>query len=120
MSLPMRTRQKVFRPLPWLIRALSLMLIAACLVMGVIGVLLPVIPGVLFFFIAVLLCTRVSSRAFHLAHQNPWYRRQLDNWHRSNQLPVLTRVKLATLVAIRSLIDAVIGLGRMLAKRRTP
>lgn len=118
MRLPIRTRHKAFQPLPWFARALSLLLIAACLLMGVIGVLLPVIPGVLFFFLAVLLCTRVSSRAHRLAHENPWYRRQLDNWHRSQQLPLLPRVKLAVLVAIRSLVDLLIAGGKILVGRR--
>lgn len=121
MSLPSRTRYKTFQPLPLIVKAFSLILIAACLILGVIGVLLPVIPGVLFFFIAALLCTRVSSRAFHYAHRNAWYRRQLDSWHRSNQLPVFSRVKLATLVAIRSVVDVIIGAGKILGgKRRTP
>lgn len=118
MPLPNRSRHTSFQPLPWLGKALVLLLILVCLILGIIGVLLPVIPGVLFFFLAALLCTRVSRRAFHYAHQNGWYRRQLNSWHRSNQLPVLSRAKLAMLVAIRSLVDVVIGLGRLLAKRR--
>lgn len=117
----MPTRQKAYRPLPWMIKVLSLLLITICLILGVIGVLLPVIPGVLFFFIAALLCTRVSQRAHRYAHDNAWYRRQLDSWHRSSQLPMLARLKLAILLAIRSVADAVVGLSKMLARwRNTP
>lgn len=116
MHLP--TRYRDFRPLPWIAKVVSLLLIAVCLIMGVVGVLLPIIPGVLFFFIAALLCTRVSQRAYHYAHANAWYRRHLDSWHRSNRLPVLSRLKIAGLLAIRSVADAIVSLGKMLARWR--
>ncbi|HLT62984.1 MAG TPA: DUF454 family protein [Pseudohongiella sp.] len=105
--------EHAFRPLslPW--KIVALVFIAAFLVIGVAGLILPIIPGVLFLFLAALLATRVSSRVARYAHNHPWFRQHLHHWHASGKLSMSERAKLALLLTARSCIKAVQALWRM-------
>lgn len=92
-------------------------MIVACLIVGVLGLILPVIPGVLFLFLAALLLTRVSRRAFNLAHRQPWFREQLRTWQMSGGLSTGQRLRLSLLLTIRALADG-ITVGLRFIRRR--
>ena len=83
-------------------------MIVACLIVGVLGLILPVIPGVLFLFLAALLLTRVSRRAFNIAHRQPWFREQLRAWQLSGGMSVGQRLHLSLLLTLRALADGII------------
>ena len=70
-----------FRPLPLYARVIALVLIAGFILVGILGLILPIIPGVLFLFLAALLLTRVSRRASTYAHNQPWFRKQIGRAH---------------------------------------
>lgn len=108
-----------FRPMPLVWKMISLVLIAAFLLIGLAGLILPVIPGVLFLFLAALLATRVSRRAAHFAHQQPWFHQHLHQWQASGHLAMSERVKLAFLLTLRTCLRGLQSLGRfvMRAKR---
>lgn len=66
--------------------------VIALLVVGLLGLILPIIPGVLFLFLAALLLTRISSRAFNLAYRQPWFRAQLAEWRQSGDQSMLRKL----------------------------
>ncbi len=107
-----------FTPMPLVWKILSLVLIAAFLVIGVAGLILPVIPGVLFLFLAALLATRVSRRAARFAHQQPWFHHHLRQWQASGHLSIGERVKLAALITIRTCVRGLQSLWRLAARAR--
>ena len=108
-----------FRPMPWFARLLAMVAIVAFLVIGVLGLVLPVIPGVLFLFLAALLATRVSRRASDLAHRQPWFREQLRAWQSSDGLSTGHRLKLSFLVALRTLVSGIAKGARFLRQAWT-
>lgn len=101
-----------FRPLPLYAKVIALVLIAGFVVIGIIGILLPVIPGVLFLFLAALMATRVSRRASAAAHASPWFREQLRQWRASSHLSVGHKIKLSLLIVARAFVGTIrAGLG---------
>tara|TARA_B100000315_G_scaffold251279_1_gene285784 strand:- start:3067 stop:3339 length:273 start_codon:yes stop_codon:yes gene_type:complete len=65
-----------------------------CLLLAVIGFLIPVLPGFLFLIFAVVCFSAVSSRFARFLERHPaataWRRR----WHRGTHLPLRQRIKL--------------------------
>ncbi|MFT4886607.1 MAG: uncharacterized membrane protein YbaN (DUF454 family) [Pseudohongiellaceae bacterium] len=87
-------------------KTVLIMLIGACLVLGVIGLILPVLPGILFLFIGAMLLSKLSTRFAGLLKQSTWAQkwkrragsfRQLNNGH---------KLKLSFLMAAKSLVDS--------------
>ncbi|ALO45627.1 DUF454 family protein [Pseudohongiella spirulinae] len=96
-----------FRPLPLYAKIASIFIIGAFLVIGVIGLILPVIPGVLFLFLAVLLTTRVSRRASQAAHSSAWFRQHMHTWQTSSRLPLGRKLALSGLLLVKGMLSAV-------------
>ncbi len=93
--------------MPMLFKGACLLLVGLLTLIGLVGLILPIIPGVLFLFLAALLLAKVSSRFDALLHKNEnmrtWHRR----WDTSNALPLLQRVKLSLLLVARSVVTGV-------------
>jgi uncharacterized membrane protein YbaN (DUF454 family) len=98
-----------FRPLPLYAKIIASVLIAGFVLLGLIGLILPVIPGLLFLFLAVLLATRMSRRVSSVAHNHPWFREHLRTWRASGSLSASNRTKLAFLLTARTLLGIVRG-----------
>jgi Ca2+-transporting ATPase len=62
------------------IRALFITLAAVCLLLGIIGLIAPIIPGTLFLALAVLLLARGSERWRRWLHNRSWYVSLRDKW----------------------------------------
>lgn len=103
----MRLPAHPFRPMPLYARVIALVLIAGFLLLGLIGLILPIIPGLLFLFLAVLLLTRVSRRASNYAHSHPWFRRHLQWWRASHALSWPQRARLSLLLGARAALNGV-------------
>lgn len=97
----------VFRPLPLLTKIAFMVLISGFLLVGLLGLILPIIPGVLFLFLAVLLLTRVSRRAAVFAHRQPWFHSNMHHWQATSGLSVTQRLKLGMLISTRVVIKGV-------------
>lgn len=97
----------IFRPMPLVYKIICMVLIAGFLVIGLLGLILPVIPGVLFLFLAVLLMTRVSRRAATYAHSQPWFHQHMRQWQATGGLSVGQRVKLGFLMTARVIIKGI-------------
>ena len=97
-------------------RVLLLLLAAFLLLLGVIGLLLPIIPGIVFLGLAALVLARLSTRFADYLRHHPHYRRWHDLRRSSATLNWSQRCKLALLLGARSIVNtldgAVSGLGR--------
>ena len=91
--------ETVFTPMALPLKIVSLVLMVAFLVIGLAGLILPIIPGALFLFLAALLATRVSSRAAAWAHRLPWFRSYLLHWRTAGSGALF---KLTLLMALRN------------------
>ena len=59
------------RSIGWHVKILIAVLAVACLIVGLIGLVLPVIPGLVFLFAAILLLSRISPRLARWVKRKP-------------------------------------------------
>ncbi|MDP1930385.1 MAG: DUF454 family protein [Gammaproteobacteria bacterium] len=96
-----------FRPLPLGYKVIGIVLIACFLLIGLVGLILPIIPGLLFLFLAFYLLTRVSQRASAYAHSQPWISRHMRQMDAADKLTIGERVRLGLLVVARSAVNGI-------------
>ena len=110
----MKAFEEEVSEIPFFLKAAILVFVGLFLVIGLIGLILPIIPGILFLALAAWLMTKVSSRfAFHLENHPGWMR--LKNYWRSiSLLSVAQKVKLTVLLVVRSVVDGVANAIRFL------
>ncbi len=82
------------------LKHLSLFLIGwICVLLGILGVLLPVMPGTVFFILAALCFAESSPRFHHMLMQNPWIGPALQNWEQHHAIqPTLKRTILLIII----------------------
>lgn len=88
------------------LKAVLVVVIGVCLVLGVIGLILPVIPGILFLFIGAILLSKLSTRFASYLKQNTWaqkWQRRGDSFRKLNNAH---RLKLSFLMAAKSAVDS--------------
>lgn len=90
-----------------LFKGACLVLVGLLTLVGLAGLILPIIPGILFLFLAALLLAKVSSRFDTLLHRNKNMRAWRRRWNTSNSLPLLQRVKLSCLLVARAVVNGV-------------
>jgi uncharacterized membrane protein YbaN (DUF454 family) len=81
--------------------------IVACLVIGGIGLLLPIIPGLLFIAIAVVVAAKLSPAFEQALRRNSTLAGYLDRTDGFVALPLGQKVRVACLLGIRMLVDGV-------------
>lgn len=81
--------------------------IAVCLLLGVAGLILPLIPGLLFLAIAALVAAKLSPRFRDLLRQNETLRGYLDRTDGIADLPLAEKVRLGGLLFVKVLIEGV-------------
>lgn len=86
-------------------RSLLTVAAAAAVFIGVLGLIIPVIPGILFLALAALLLASVSRRFRAHLHASPRARPYLIRWEATAGLPVLTRTRAAALLLYASIAD---------------
>jgi len=81
----------------------------ALFVLGLIGLLIPVLPGVLLLIAAALCASAVSPAVRDHLHRHPTMRRVHRRWHASEGLHLLDRAKLAFWLSVDAMADVVPG-----------
>ena len=102
---------------PFLLKAVVLGLVAVFAVIGVIGLVLPIIPGILFLGLAALLLARVSRRFADYLEAQPLWQKARRRWHSTRTLSPLERIKLSAWYAASSLVAGVERLLTILLQR---
>jgi len=75
------------------------------LLIGLLGLLIPVIPGLLFLAVAVVLFAGVSSRVRYRLHKSRRVRPYLSRWEAAGNLPWRQRTQLAAWLLYAALAD---------------
>jgi hypothetical protein len=99
----------------WFTKTLLVIGAGVCLILGVIGILLPIIPGLLFLFLALWLTAKASRRAARFLDEHPAWRKQQRFWDRARFLTWYERAQLGVLLAGRLLLDGAQDLGNRLS-----
>lgn len=89
-------------------RVLLYVLAALFAVIGMVGLLVPVIPGILFLLLAAVCVSLASDRVHEKFSSNRHYRRWRRRWDASHGLSTVNRAKLAFWLTV----DATVGASR--------
>ena len=81
--------------------------IVVCLLLGLAGLILPLIPGLLFIAIAALVAAKLSPRFAETLRQNDTLRGYLDRTEGFTGLPLDKKLRLTGLLFVKMLIDGV-------------
>ncbi len=89
-----------------LIAKIVLVFLALCFaVIGLIGLILPIIPGILFLFLALLVASQVSGRFARFLHSNPSYRAMNSRIKKFDFDSTFRKIELGFWRAIKSMLD---------------
>jgi uncharacterized membrane protein YbaN (DUF454 family) len=102
------------RAMPLVYKVAMIGIIAVCLVLGVIGLILPIIPGLLFLGLAVMLAGKLSKRVARWARGIPVFNTWSNRRHAVAGLSALQRLKLAFWVSARYTLNSVNSLATRL------
>jgi uncharacterized membrane protein YbaN (DUF454 family) len=81
--------------------------IVACLVIGGVGLLLPIVPGLLFLAIAAVVAAKLSPAFGQTLRRNATLAGYLDRADALTELPLGQKIRLASLLCVKMLIDGV-------------
>lgn len=92
--------------------SVSMKLIAAgvivvCLLLGFAGLILPLVPGLLFLVIAAFVAAKVSPRFASILRENDTLRGYLDQAERVAGVPLAQKIQVVGLLLLKMLIDGV-------------
>jgi uncharacterized membrane protein YbaN (DUF454 family) len=81
--------------------------IVVCLLLGLAGLILPLIPGLLFLAVAAIVAAKLSPRFAATLRQNDTLRGYMDRTEGFSALPLDAKIKLGGLLVLKMLIDGV-------------
>ena len=81
--------------------------IVACLLLGLVGLILPLIPGLLFIVIAIFVAAKLSPRFAATVRENDTLRGYLDQADRIAGVPLTQKIQVVGLLLLKMLIDGV-------------
>ncbi len=110
----MQTETRFFDDIPTKLIACGV--IAVCLLLGVAGLILPLLPGLLFLGVAAVVAAKLSPKFRDLLRQNDTLRSYLDRTDGLSGLPFAEQLKLGGLLFLKMLIDGVAMLVAALMK----
>ncbi len=88
-------------------KLIAALIIVVCLTVGAIGLMLPIIPGLLFLAIAAVVIAKNFPLAGRALRKNPRISEYLDSADGLDDLPVLQKIQLGGLLCIKVLIESV-------------
>ena len=93
--------------MPFFLKALILVVVGIFLAIGLIGLILPIIPGILFLALAAFLLAKISSRFAFFLHNNASWIRLKRYLHSVSFLSIAQQIKLSLWVAARAMVKAI-------------
>ena len=88
-------------------RLIAVLLVALCLVIGAAGLVLPIIPGLLFLAIAVLICARAFPSLERWLRRSRTLDRHLDRADGFMNLSLWRKVQFGSLLSLKILLDSI-------------
>jgi uncharacterized membrane protein YbaN (DUF454 family) len=88
-------------------KLIACVVIVACLLLGLAGLILPLIPGLLFIGIAAIVAAKLSPRFAETLRQNDTLRGYLDKTERMAGLPLTDKIRVVALLLVKALVDGV-------------
>jgi uncharacterized membrane protein YbaN (DUF454 family) len=105
---------------PWFAKLLALTLLLLCVGLGVLGLILPLIPGLLFFAFAAMLAASLFPAFGRRLRRTPWLARvlnpYLDSAQGFAQLTWRGKVRFVLWITVKVLVDSFVLLWNALAK----
>ena len=95
-----------------LAKLLGLMLFILFLGLGLVGLVLPIIPGILFLLLALYVLTRISRRFAFLANRNSLIKRSFRRLGHVRTLPAGDLIKLSFWMTARGIVNGVGAISR--------
>ena len=114
----MKSEKSKHTSMPLWAKGLCLILVGFFLLLGIVGLILPIIPGILFLFLAALLLAKISRRFDAMLNRNKDMRYWRRRWNTSSGLPLMQRLKLSFWVAARAVVNGVEAAVNSVSKTR--
>lgn len=92
----------------WLSKVLALIVLLLCVAIGMVGLILPVIPGFLFLMIAALIAARLHPPLEHRMRKHRATRAYLDQASSFSNLDLAGKVRLLGWMMLRMFIDSIV------------
>lgn len=88
-------------------KVIACAVVIACLALGAIGLLLPIVPGLLFLLVAAVVAAKLSPSFERTLRQNETVAGYLDRTDGFMELPLGQKIQVTCLLCVQMLIDAV-------------
>jgi uncharacterized membrane protein YbaN (DUF454 family) len=88
-------------------KLIACVVIVACLLLGFAGLILPLIPGLLFLGVAAVIAAKMSPKFAATLRQNDTLRGYLDKTDRLAGVPLPEKIQAVALLLVKALIDGV-------------
>ena len=79
---------------------------AICIMIGIAGLIIPIIPGVLFLFLAVFMLGRVSRRFKRWSEAHPVFESVQNQFHKLGQVDMVSRAKVLALMSVNMMVTS--------------
>jgi uncharacterized membrane protein YbaN (DUF454 family) len=99
----------------WFSTLLALCLLLLCVAIGMVGLILPIIPGFLFLMLGALLAARLFPALERRLGRYTWFRNYLDKTRQFEGLTWRGKAQLTAWLVVRLLVDAVLVIVAALA-----
>lgn len=99
----------------WFSKLLALIILLLCVAVGMMGLILPVIPGFLFLMLALLFAAKLSPAIAGKLNRYAWFRTYLDKTAQFSELSWKGKTQLLCWLLIKLLVDAVVWMVAALA-----
>ena len=103
-----RTPRQEGTPSHWFSKLLALTILLLCVAIGMVGLILPIIPGFLFLMFAALIAARLSPAIEKKLRKYEWFRIYLDKSRQFSSLTVRGKAQLVCWLLIKMLVDAIL------------
>jgi uncharacterized membrane protein YbaN (DUF454 family) len=86
-------------------KVIYLVIAVVCIMIGIVGLIIPIIPGVLFLVAAIFLMGKVSTRVKQWSDQQPLIQKIQNRLHRLQGASALNQMKVVALMSLESLVS---------------